>query len=127
MNRHRTVVALRTLVLASAALVLGGCAATGSPGADSVAEKWEADAASHGAYLELSEDGSLSGTDGCNRLMGDWEQDGATVSFGPIASTMMACEGVQTWLGAAVSASVDGRIMRVHDESGETIGTLIGQ
>ncbi|WP_033373409.1 META domain-containing protein [Glaciibacter superstes] len=119
--------ALRTLVIASAALLLGGCAATGAPGAESAVGVWEADAASHGAYLELAEDGTLSGTDGCNRLMGEWDQNGATVSFGPIASTMMACEGVETWLGGAISASVDGKIMTVLDDSGQSIGTLIAQ
>ena len=35
-------------------------------------------------------------------------------------------EGVETWLGGAISASVDGKIMTVLDESGQSIGTLVG-
>lgn len=31
------------------------------------------------------------GTGGCNRFSGGWKQDGAKVSFGPLASTMMMC------------------------------------
>jgi heat shock protein HslJ len=39
--------------------------------------------------LEFADDGSVSGSTGCNRLMGSY--DPAT-GFGPMATTMMACE-----------------------------------
>ena len=32
------------------------------------------------------------GASGCNRFRGGWQQTGATVKFGPLAGTMMACE-----------------------------------
>ena len=32
------------------------------------------------------------GSGGCNRFRGGWQQTGATVKFGPLAGTMMACE-----------------------------------
>lgn len=34
----------------------------------------------------------VSGASGCNRFHGDWTQAGATIKFGPLAGTMMACE-----------------------------------
>lgn len=34
----------------------------------------------------------VSGASGCNRFRGGWQQTGATVKFGPLAGTMMACE-----------------------------------
>lgn len=33
----------------------------------------------------------VSGRAGCNRFNGSWQQTGATVKFGPLATTMMAC------------------------------------
>ncbi len=34
----------------------------------------------------------VTGSGGCNRFTGAWQQDGATLKLGPIASTMMACD-----------------------------------
>ena len=42
--------------------------------------------------LTLSADGEMSVSTGCNDGTGTWERDGDTISFGEIASTMMACE-----------------------------------
>ncbi|MEE6286106.1 META domain-containing protein [Georgenia sp. MJ173] len=74
--------------------------------------------------LVLSADGRLSGTDGCNRLVGSWTSTGATVSFPALASTMMHCEGVDTWLSSAATAVVSPDVLLVHDEAGAQIGTL---
>lgn len=75
--------------------------------------------------LVLSEDGSLGGTDGCNRLFGSWEQHGDVVSFGEVGSTMMACPDVQTWLAGLDSARVYGDTLHVVNASGIEIGTLV--
>lgn len=74
--------------------------------------------------LQLGEDGTLSGNDGCNRLTGSFEVKDNTVTFGPIASTMMFCEGVDTWLGQAQTATVQGDVLTVLDQDGGEIGTL---
>lgn len=74
--------------------------------------------------LTLAEDGKLTGTDGCNRLMGSWEADGADVTFGQVATTMMACQDVDTWLSGLSTATVDGDVLRVSDADGTEIGTL---
>ncbi|MBB4206852.1 META domain-containing protein [Roseinatronobacter bogoriensis] len=43
-------------------------------------------------YLLILEEGTrFGGTIGCNRLMGQVTREGASVEFGPTASTMMAC------------------------------------
>jgi len=45
-------------------------------------------------YLELAPDSKrISGSGGCNRLMGAYELDGSTLRFTQVASTMMACPG----------------------------------
>lgn len=46
------------------------------------------------AYLEFA-DGKVTGSDGCNRISGSATIAGDMITFGPIASTKMACPGVQ--------------------------------
>lgn len=74
--------------------------------------------------LTLAEDGSVSGTDGCNRIIGSWELVDDRAEISPLGTTMMFCEGVDTWLGAAAAAEVSGETLRIFDESGAEIGTL---
>lgn len=115
---------------AGAALILGtmvslsGCATSGSAGSSGDASPVGTWGETEIAYLELGEDGALSGTDGCNRLIGSWEADGTAVTFVGVATTMMACEGVDTWLSALDTAEVDRDSMTVFDIAGEQIGVL---
>jgi heat shock protein HslJ len=45
-----------------------------------------------GAHIELSADESrVSGSGGCNRLVGTFELSDTTLRFGPLATTRMAC------------------------------------
>lgn len=41
--------------------------------------------------LSFGPDGKLNGNVGCNSFNGEYKVDGANLTFGPIASTMMAC------------------------------------
>lgn len=46
------------------------------------------------AFLTLDRaQGHMSGSAGCNRLMGPFERSGEALSFGPVAGTKMACPG----------------------------------
>ena len=74
--------------------------------------------------LVLEEDGTLTGTDGCNQLSGQWIENGVELTFENVASTMMACSDVDTWLSGLDTAKIDGSTMTVYDESGEELGTL---
>lgn len=49
------------------------------------------------AHLVFSpEEGQLSGSGGCNRLMGSYRIDGEKIAFGPMGITHMACtEGME--------------------------------
>jgi heat shock protein HslJ len=42
----------------------------------------------------LDEGDRLQGFGGCNRMFGTYERSGAELRFGPLAGTMMACEGM---------------------------------
>ena len=127
--RHSRGYAARSLVLVLVAGgVLAGCASDSGSGAElsgtDVEGKWTQTDSKPPVYLELAEDGGLTGTDGCNQLTGSWEVDGTEVDFGDLAATMMACEDVDTWLSGAATATVDGDQMTVLGEGGKEIGTL---
>ncbi|MER2134706.1 MAG: META domain-containing protein [Arthrobacter sp.] len=74
--------------------------------------------------LELHKDGRLTGTDGCNRLMGRWVLEDGTVRFQEVAMTLMACPDVDQWLASAASAVPTGDTLLVYDGAGNEIGSL---
>ena len=77
--------------------------------------------------LTLAEDGSIGGTDGCNRLIGSWKLVDQHVELSPLGTTMMFCEGVDTWLGSATRAEIEGDTLHLFDQDGTEIGTLSKQ
>jgi heat shock protein HslJ len=44
------------------------------------------------ATLKFDSDGKVGGSGGCNSLGGDYTVEGDQITFGPIISTMMACD-----------------------------------
>jgi len=117
--RHHAFSALAAA--AGAVLVLAtGC----STSATSPVGTWGEDT-SGSPSLTFAEDGTVSGTDGCNRLAGSWTQDGDTLDFGgSLISTLMACEDVDTWLSGITTATVDGDTLTALDADGAALGTL---
>lgn len=91
--------------------------------ADLIGHRWGAEAPGR-PWLRFGADGRVSGSDGCNRLMGGWSLEGDVVSLRRMASTMMFCEGVDTWLSRAHSARHLGDRLQVLDASGAPIGEL---
>lgn len=74
--------------------------------------------------------GRLSGSAGCNRLMGAYHGDGNTLRFEPhIAATMMACppplmaqeQAVIDAFGLAASYRLVGNTLRIDDADGQTL------
>ncbi|UFS57616.1 META domain-containing protein [Subtercola endophyticus] len=115
----------RIAMVATAAFTLmtvSGCSSSGSAFAGS----WGTDSPGQPS-LSIQPDGTFSGTDGCNRLMGKGTASGDTFDFGTFASTMMWCEGVTTWLNLASTAKIDGTKLVVFQSTGEQIGTLAKQ
>ncbi|WP_374945489.1 META domain-containing protein [Agreia sp.] len=88
---------------------------------------WAERRTSTSPFLSLAADGTFSGSDGCNTLVGSWTYtDDEQVVFGQIASTLMACEGVDTWLNQAATGRVQANIMTVDSADGTVIGQLEG-
>lgn len=80
------------------------------------------------AHLVLhAEEARLAGSTGCNRMMGGYELDGDRLSFGQLATTMMACPGdVMEFerefldaLGDVASWQVEGESLTLVDGEGE--------
>lgn len=112
-------------LLVAASLALAGCATNAGPGgAPDPVGSWGDTTTDTEPSLVLADDGTLTGTDGCNRLAGDWSQDGDTIRFEQVASTRMFCEGVDTWLSGLATATITGDTMTVLDASGAELGTL---
>jgi len=75
-----------------------------------------------------SEEERIAGSDGCNRLIGGYSVDGDTISFGQMASTMMACPGgmdvakrLADALGAASGWRTLGRRLELSDAAGRLL------
>lgn len=85
-------------------------------------------------YLELSlgsdktekfdQAGFVSGSDGCNRINGQWFLVAGELSFSQLSSTQMACEDVDQWLTTAVRAEINGDAMTLLNDKGQPVGTL---
>ncbi|WP_249667279.1 META domain-containing protein [Cellulomonas fengjieae] len=120
---------LRSALLAGFVVGLTACgAAAGSPGSSgAVADLgglWGVQDTEGTASLALDDDGTATGTDGCNRMLGTWEQDGTQVAFGPWAVTRMACPSVDTWLSLSVKATLEGENLVFVGPEGVVVGTL---
>ncbi|WP_165877429.1 META domain-containing protein [Agromyces fucosus] len=129
MSRTLQRLALSGTILLAATLLTACAGNAGTAGTDSAEAvdpvgTWGDVAATDEPSLVLGDDGSLTGTDGCNRLVGSWTAEADTVTFVDVASTRMACEGVDTWLSALATGTIAGDTLTVLDESGDEIGTL---
>ncbi|ALE07493.1 hypothetical protein AL755_21750 [Arthrobacter sp. ERGS1:01] len=83
-------------------------------------------------YLELSlgavqngdQAGYLTGSDGCNRLAGQWMYAGGELTFPQLGGTTLACTGIDAWLSKAKGGTIDGNKLTITDANGATLGTL---
>jgi copper homeostasis protein (lipoprotein) len=77
-----------------------------------------------------SEEGRVAGTGGCNRLSGGYEIEGDSITFGLMASTMMACpdgEDVDFALMAALEQAVSFRKTAHHLELLDAGGAMVAR
>jgi len=87
---------------AALALMLAGCVATEGEGVTPVGPVWiateiagdatPAEPSKPAVTLQLGADGRASGKGGCNQYGGPYELAGASITFGALVSTKMACE-----------------------------------
>ncbi|MGO2051702.1 META domain-containing protein [Glutamicibacter sp. 287] len=113
---------LAVLVMPLLAVSLASCAGSSGAGADP-AGLW-GEKAQGSPWLELAEDGMVSGNDGCNRIAGQWSEADGEIRFEQLSSTKMYCPGIDPWLASAVAAQVSGDTMLVLDADNAEVGTL---
>ena len=115
---------LRTTALAAAVLI--GLSACASPSGELIGT-WGDPEAQATPSLEFSGtegSGDYSGTDGCNSVGGSFTVEDGSIDLGLMRSTLMFCEGVDTWLVQARTAELSGDTLTLFDESGAEIGAL---
>lgn len=123
---------------AASVLALTACGGTGStPGEDPTTDeaptasdfdgRWSADD-SEDAFLEFTEvdenGGTVSGSDGCNGVQGEFRIEGDTASIDRGPGTLKGCPDVDTWLKGVTVVVLDGDTLSVQDDEGEELGVL---
>ncbi|WP_449282347.1 META domain-containing protein [Leucobacter sp.] len=115
-----------TGLLAAALLALSACAASPAAGVVGVWGDPDAQGRPSLEFTAGADDsaGEYSGTDGCNRVGGAYTVNDRAVDLGMMRSTLMFCEGVDTWLSQARTAQLEGDVLTFLDEGGQQIGSL---
>lgn len=79
-------------------------------------------------FIAFKSKGEVVGNGGCNNFFGSYTQEGETLTFGPLASTKMACLGKMEAETAFMNAVQNARAfeathleMSLKDEQGETV------
>lgn len=76
-------------------------------------------------FLSFAADGTLSGYDGCNEVSGGWTQDAdGNITFEALSMTAEVCDGVDTWLSKARSATISDDFLYLNGAAGSPIGGL---
>ena len=107
--------------VAAALLTLSACSS--GPASVSGTTWGSAPGTSGTPSITFETNGSLSGTDGCNVIGGDWKEADRTVEL-TMFSTMMYCEGVDMWLTESRTAQLTGAELVFSGENGREVGRL---
>lgn len=118
---HKLKSLLAAAALAAATLTLVGCASGDTSKAQGT---WGTANVTGEPWLVLEADGSFNGSDGCNGVSGTYTVSSDTVTLDDMGSTLMFCEGVDTWLSNAATARIDNNTMTVMNADAQEIGTL---
>jgi heat shock protein HslJ len=92
----------------------------------------EATAGTENVTITFGTDGTVSGSSGCNTYNGTYTAEGGTITFGPLAQTMKACEDaimqIEQQYTAALAAStvyeIEGTTLTLRDASGAMQATF---
>jgi heat shock protein HslJ len=138
---------MRKLLLVTSAVMLLAASCGDSDGEDAAVEtgdlagtSWElatvdgsAIAVAGESWITFLDDGTVNGNGACNTFTGPYEQDGASLSIGPLASTLRLCDGEgrsdqETAFFGALDATasfrtVDGDL-HLEDADGGTVAVL---
>lgn len=87
--------------------------------------KWISAKDGSSAFLEFDQDGTLTGSDGGNRISTTWGAEGPGAVIKPFATTQRAVMGMEAWVGRVHRAEPDGDVLTVFDHGGNHLGELV--
>jgi heat shock protein HslJ len=96
---------------------------------DSIASGSAVSSASVPADIVFLDDGTVSGSTGCNRFSGTYQADGVALTFSPLMTTKMACDdaanaqelAVLAGLAATTAYAIDGSTLSLVDAAGSLV------
>ena len=118
---------MRALVtFAMAGIILlgtSGCAQQQAPASENIIGQWvqKTDATT---MLDFAADETFTGNDGCNSLHGSWSEKERVITLENTAMTLMACQGVDTWLSMAHTIEIAGDQLKITNAQSKEIGVL---
>jgi heat shock protein HslJ len=125
---------LSIAVAVSTSVLLAGCVGTASlDGAEASGEQEETTLVGtwvggpQDAYVQLNDDGTLVGFDGCNNFGGIWSNTGEGIDFGDIAVELVACDKDDAVMAQATTAHLEGSDLVLVDPSGTELLQLTRQ
>lgn len=129
---------LRLIAIALAGVVLTACAKSlkdthnATPLSSLAGSEWGPEGATDDErFVAFKAEGEVIGHGGCNRFFGSYVQDGQALSFGPLASTRMACPDMSSEYNFLETLKNTRTVEATHlklvlkDEAGETLMTLL--
>ena len=131
MNRRASIV-LSVIALTA----LAACSSAASPTPAPLAGTWEITSTMGSAVPDAVQpptatfaNGAISGFGGCNTYTGSYTQNGTALTFGPVASTQMFCEGdpseVEADLFAGLERTASWRMAGTNLEMLDADGTVV--
>jgi len=109
LKRRRIAATILGAIVLVATVVIGSPAMAGdvsAASADYLPNQWKTSTNGIKQTLTLTKDGKVSGDSGCNRYVGGYTISGSSITFGPLAGTLMACPDPQMKAEAAYLAKL---------------------
>lgn len=91
---------------------------------NSVNGRWASSKPGSAAFLKITADGSLTGSDGANRISTTWSNDASGAIVEPFLTTQRATQGMEMWVGRTRRVEADGDRLTVFDQAGNHLGVL---
>ena len=92
---------------------------------NSVNGKWISSKEGSSAFLQFDENGTLTGSDGGNRIATTWGAEGAGAVIKPFATTQRAVMGMEAWVGRVHRVEAGSDALAVFDHGGNHLGELV--
>lgn len=91
---------------------------------NSITGKWVSNKPGSAAFLSITDDGSLIGSDGANRISTTWTKDDSGAVIESFLTTQRATQGMESWVGRTRRVEAEGDQLNVFDQAGNHLGVL---